>query len=256
QAVGGYRHALDLLRRLPPDAARDAREMSLQSELMTSLYATDGPGAAELETIAARIDSLSRSGKTTPALLTSLFGLIAFCITRADLGRAEEACQRALQRAAEMESGAFFAEVARGLFGFIQHRRGLLAAAVPNLEAGAALPLIGASGMMEPSTACASDLGFTLLLMGELRRGLEMMRALTRPAIRRRSSTRRRTCCASARSSKIARSSAPSPPRCASSASVWRHLALPPTHAWPTAGCKCVTVTPTASSSSERGGRF
>src|SRR5262249_42176769 len=70
----------------------------------------------------------------------------------------------------------FFAEVARGLFGFIQHRRGRLAAAVPNLEAGAALPLIGASGMMEPSTACASDLGFTLLLMGELRRGLEVMR--------------------------------------------------------------------------------
>src|SRR5262245_40136009 len=121
QAVAGYRHALDLLRRLPPDAARDALEMRLQSELITSLYATDGPGAAELETIAARIDSLSRSSAATPALLTSLFGLIAFCITRADLGRAEDACQRALQRAAELESGAFFADVARGLFGFTQH---------------------------------------------------------------------------------------------------------------------------------------
>ncbi|HYD50081.1 MAG TPA: hypothetical protein VEB21_17110, partial [Terriglobales bacterium] len=33
-----------------------------------------------------------------------------------------------------------------------------------------------ASGMMEPSTACASDLGFTLVLMGELRRGLATMR--------------------------------------------------------------------------------
>ncbi|MDX2166016.1 MAG: AAA family ATPase, partial [Deltaproteobacteria bacterium] len=176
QAVTGYRHALALLRRLPPDAARDAREMSLQSELITSLYATDGPGAAELESIAARIDALSRSGAATPALLTSLFGLIAFCITRADLGRAEDTCRRALQRAAEMEEGAFFVDVARGLSGFVQHRRGRLAAAIPDLEAGAALPLIGASGMLEPSTACASDLGFTLVLMGELQRGLAMMR--------------------------------------------------------------------------------
>src|SRR5262249_56512597 len=109
----GYRHALDLLRRLPHDDGHDAREMSLQSELITSLYATEGPGAAELETIAARIDALSRSGKTTPALLTSLFGLIAFCITRADLGRAEDACQRALQRASELESRPVFVDLAR-----------------------------------------------------------------------------------------------------------------------------------------------
>ena len=98
QAVAGYRHALDLLRRLPPDAGRDALEMSLQSELITGLYATAGPGAAELETIAARIDSLSRSGAATPALLTSLFGLIAFCITRADLGRAEVPARAATPR--------------------------------------------------------------------------------------------------------------------------------------------------------------
>lgn len=176
QAVAGYRRALDLLRRLPAGAARDAREIGLQSELITSLYATAGPGAAELEAIAARIDVLSRDGETTPALLNSLFGLIGFCITRADLGRAEDACQQVLRRAAHVEWGAFYADVARGLYGFTQHRRGRLAAAVPYLEAGAALPLIGAGGMMEPSTACASDLGFTLVLMGEVRRGLEMMR--------------------------------------------------------------------------------
>lgn len=124
QAVSGYRHALDLLQRLPADAERDACEIGLQSELITSLYATEGPGAAEFEAIAARIDALSRGGETTPALLNSLFGLIGFCITRADLGRAEEACQQVLQRAARVEWGAFYADVARGLYGFTQHRRG------------------------------------------------------------------------------------------------------------------------------------
>ncbi|HYD49422.1 MAG TPA: AAA family ATPase, partial [Terriglobales bacterium] len=113
QAVTGFRHALDLMRRLPAGAARDAREIGLQSELITSLYATAGPGDAELEAIAVRIEELSHRGETTPPLLNSLFGLIGFYITRAELGRAEEACQQALQRAAEVEWGSFFADVAR-----------------------------------------------------------------------------------------------------------------------------------------------
>jgi DNA-binding winged helix-turn-helix (wHTH) protein/tetratricopeptide (TPR) repeat protein len=175
QAAAQLRHALDLLGRLPASAGRDAREIDLQSELITTIYSTDGPGAAELERIASRIDVLSQDGETTPALLNSLFGLIGLSLTRGDLPRAEAACARARQRAADA-GWSFYADVARGLFGFTQHRRGHFTAAIPELEAGAALPLVGASGMMEPSIGCASDLGFTHVVLGELRRGLAIAR--------------------------------------------------------------------------------
>src|SRR4030095_327461 len=116
QAVAQLRHALDLLRRLPASAERDAREIDLQSRLSTCVFSMDGPGAAELEDISGRIETLSRTGETTPALLTSLFALIALCITRGDLARAEEACERVVQRASVVEWGEFFVNVARGLF--------------------------------------------------------------------------------------------------------------------------------------------
>lgn len=175
QAAVQLRHALDLLARLPASLERDAREIEIQSALVACIFSTDGPGAAEIEDIAVRIDSLSQTGATTPAYFTSLFGLIGLCITRADLPRAEQLCTRVLERAARVEWGGFFADVARGLSGFTQHRRGHLDAAIPNLTAGAALPMIGASGIAEPSVIHASDLGFTLVLQGELARGLAML---------------------------------------------------------------------------------
>jgi len=178
QAVGQYRHAIALLLRLPPGAERDAREIGLQSELVSCVFSTEGPGAAELEAIAARIETLSSTGVTTPGLLTSLFGLIALCITRGDLDRAEALCERALARASEVADAAeLFTNVARGLFGLTQHRRGRFAAAIPHLTAGAALPLLGAVAMNEPSTVYACELGFSRFLMGELRHGLETMQA-------------------------------------------------------------------------------
>jgi DNA-binding winged helix-turn-helix (wHTH) protein/tetratricopeptide (TPR) repeat protein len=176
QAIAQFRHGLALLRRIPAGDARDAREIELQSELIACIFSTDGPGAAEIAEIAVRIDTLTKTGETTLALLNSLIGLTAFCITRGDLQRAEEACERTLQRAASVEWGAFFANVARGLTGFTQYRRGRLNAAIPNLTIGAALPVLGASSMMEPSLGCASDLAFTLVLQGELARGLALLR--------------------------------------------------------------------------------
>jgi len=178
QAASQYRHAIDLLRRIPAGAERDTREIQLQSELVSCVFSTEGPGAAELEAIAERIETLSSAGVTTPGLLTSLFGLIALCLTRGELDRAEALCERALARASEVGDGAeFFTNAARGLFGFTQHRRGRFAAAIPHLTAGAALPLIGAVAMNEPSTVYACDLGFSRFLAGELRRGLETMQA-------------------------------------------------------------------------------
>ena len=175
QAVAQLRHALDLLRRLPAGVERDAQEIGLQAELITSVFSSDGPGAAEIEEIAVRIDALAASGETTPALLTSMFASIGLSLTRSDLDRAEQLCERALRRASTVEWGEFFAKVSRGLLGFAQYRRGRLAEAIPNLTAGTELPLVGASGMMEPATGCASDLGMTLILAGELRRGLDLM---------------------------------------------------------------------------------
>ncbi|MBY0274566.1 AAA family ATPase [Candidatus Binatia bacterium] len=174
QALAQYRHALDLLRRLPPGVERDAREIGLQSELVTTIFSTTGPGSAEIEDIAARIEVLTCASETTPALLNALFGLIALYITRGDLARAEPLCQLVLERSVA-KTWSFQADVARGLLGFTQFRSGRLAEAIPNLTAGAALLLIGASGMMEPSTGFESDLGLALFVTGELRRGLELL---------------------------------------------------------------------------------
>jgi len=176
QAAAQLRHALDLLARLPDGVERDAREIELQSALVACVFSTDGPGAGELEDIAVRIETLSRTGETTVAFFNALFGLIAQCITRGDLARAGQLCERVLERAAQVEWGAFFANVGRGLTGFTQHRRGELDAAVPNLTVGAALPMLGATGIAEPSVIYASDLGFTLILQGELARGLALLR--------------------------------------------------------------------------------
>jgi len=176
QAAAQYRHAIDLLRRLPAGPERDAREMDLQSGLVGCVFSVSGPGSAELEAIAARMDALSSTGPTTPALLNSMFGLIAVCITRGDLDRAEGLCERALTRAAELGDGApFFTAVARGLVGFTQHRRGQFNDAIPNLTAGAALPVLGTITMAEPSMIFATDLGFSRFLLGELRAGLDAM---------------------------------------------------------------------------------
>lgn len=175
QAAAQYRHALALLRRLPPSVERDASEIGLLSELVTTVFSTTGPGASEIEDIAVRIEGLSSAGETTPALLNALFGLIALCITRGELGRADALCERVLRRASETEWGAFHADVARGLIGFTRFRRGQLAPAIENLTIGAALPLIGAVAMMEPSTGFESDLGLALFVSGELRRGLETL---------------------------------------------------------------------------------
>src|SRR5262249_11411977 len=150
QAVAQYRHALDVLRRLPAGTERDAREINLQSELITTVFSRSGPGSGEIEDIAGRIETLSSAGETTPALLNALFGLIALCITRGDLGRAEALCERVLQRAADVEWGAFPAAVARGLLGFTQLRGGSLAAAIPNLPARPALPPLRPIRLLDP----------------------------------------------------------------------------------------------------------
>jgi tetratricopeptide (TPR) repeat protein len=172
QAAAQYRHAL--LQRLPASPERDAQEMNLQSELVGCVFSSDGPGSTELESIAVRIDALSRTGATTPALLNSLFGLIALCITRGDLDRAETLCERALARAPEIpDAGGFFTDAARGLLGFTHLRRGRFADAIPHLRDGAALPVVGAVGMAEPSIVYASDLGLSLFLAG----GLAALRA-------------------------------------------------------------------------------
>lgn len=176
QAAGQLRHALDLLARLPDGVERDAREIELQSALVACVFSTDGPGADELEDIAVRIETLSRTGETTVAFFNALFGLIAQCITRGDLARAGQLCERVRERAAQVAWGEFFANVGRGLTGFTQHRRGELDAAVPNLTAGAALPMLAATGIAEPSVIYASDLGFTLILQGQLARGLAVLR--------------------------------------------------------------------------------
>jgi len=176
QAAAQYRHALDLLRRLPPGKERDAREIVLQSDLLLTVASTSGPGSAEIEDIAVRIDTLSSAGETTPAALNAVLALVSLYISRGNLERGEALGERARLSATAAEWGGFHAVVAGGLRGFAQLLRGRSAEAIPNLTAGAELPLIGAALMMEPSTANESHLGLALVVTGDLQRGLETLR--------------------------------------------------------------------------------
>src|SRR5690606_33950706 len=128
QAAAHYRQAIELLRRLPASAGRDEREIHLQSDLATTVFAMHGPGAEQLEAIGSRIETLSGMAETTPALLRVLLGLISAGLSRGNLGRAEALCARVLERATPVAACALEADVARSLLGFTQQRRGNLAA--------------------------------------------------------------------------------------------------------------------------------
>ena len=84
EAVTQSRHGLDLLQRLPDDAARTRKELELQSTLAAALVATVGNAAVETGQAYARARTLCEQLGDTTTLVPVLSGLSTYHQTRSD----------------------------------------------------------------------------------------------------------------------------------------------------------------------------
>jgi DNA-binding winged helix-turn-helix (wHTH) protein/predicted ATPase len=98
--------ALELLTTLPDTAERDQQEVRLQIALGTSLMATKGFAAPEIEHAYARVLVLCQQREETPRLFPALGGLCAFYLERAELQTAHELAEQMLAIATRAQDRA------------------------------------------------------------------------------------------------------------------------------------------------------
>jgi DNA-binding winged helix-turn-helix (wHTH) protein/predicted ATPase len=89
-----YRRALVLLDKLPAGDERDEREVALRIGLGSVLMQTSGWGAPEVEAVYARVRELSEARGPGQPLLSALWNLWIFHITRGDLDEARSLADR------------------------------------------------------------------------------------------------------------------------------------------------------------------
>ena len=89
-----YRRALALLERLPASPGRDEREIALRIGLGHVLMQTSGWGAPELDVVYARIRELAATRGSDPPLLSALWNLWIYSITRGELRDARDLADR------------------------------------------------------------------------------------------------------------------------------------------------------------------
>jgi predicted ATPase/DNA-binding winged helix-turn-helix (wHTH) protein len=97
EAVGLARRGLQLLGRLPDTPERAEQELSLQVTLGMPLIATEGYAAEAVGAVYTRARVLCQQMGETPDLSEVLWGLWAFHILRAELGKAREIAEEFLR---------------------------------------------------------------------------------------------------------------------------------------------------------------
>jgi predicted ATPase/DNA-binding winged helix-turn-helix (wHTH) protein len=97
EAVGLARRGLELLRRLPDTPERAAQELCLHLTLGMPLIATEGYAAEAVGVVYMRARELCQQMGETPDLSEVLWGLWAFHILRAELGKAREIAEEFLR---------------------------------------------------------------------------------------------------------------------------------------------------------------
>ena len=97
EAVGLARRGLELLGRLPDTPERAEQELSLHLTLGMPLIATEGYAAEAVGVVYARARELCQQMAETPDLSEVLWGLWAFHILRAELGKAREIAEEFLR---------------------------------------------------------------------------------------------------------------------------------------------------------------
>src|SRR6185369_14012375 len=96
EAVGLARRGLELMGRLPDTRERAEQELSLQLTLGVPLIATEGYAAAAVGSVYTRARDLCQQLGGTPDVSEALWGLRAFYISRAELGKAREIAEEFL----------------------------------------------------------------------------------------------------------------------------------------------------------------
>jgi predicted ATPase/class 3 adenylate cyclase len=103
EAVQHYTRGLELLRCLPDAAARDQRELTLQTGYGTAMAATKGLAAPEVEQAFTRAHTLCQQIGDTPQLFPVLWGLRIFYMARGDLRTAHAMAQTLFERARQQQ---------------------------------------------------------------------------------------------------------------------------------------------------------
>src|SRR5262249_46851767 len=106
EAVKHLTKALELLHLLPDTPERAQQELALQLALMTSLTATKGYAASEVEQACNRARELCQRENENPQLFRVLCGLYSFYMQRAALQTARELSEQLLNLAQNAQDAA------------------------------------------------------------------------------------------------------------------------------------------------------
>ncbi|MGH7353191.1 MAG: sigma 54-interacting transcriptional regulator [Candidatus Rokuibacteriota bacterium] len=170
-AVAHLTRALELIERAPDEPARAQQELGVLLALATSLSATRGYGATDVERALGRARVLAERLGESPEIIPVRFGLWRFYFARADLRVADELARGLLGDADRQEPGVNrAAHVAAGLTKFYLGEFGPArehlerALGFSSLDEGAATLAFG----QDMRVAARGFLGWTLAISGEL----------------------------------------------------------------------------------------
>jgi predicted ATPase/class 3 adenylate cyclase len=138
EAISHFTRGLDLLQALPETPERIEREYALQMALGVSLMNTRGYAAPEVEPVFRRARQLAQQTADTPMLVSVLYGLWIFHVTRADYRAALELGNEAFGLAQRVQDPALLV-VAHGMLDVAFLYSGDIVEALDHCERGAAL---------------------------------------------------------------------------------------------------------------------
>jgi predicted ATPase/DNA-binding winged helix-turn-helix (wHTH) protein len=171
EAVGHFTRSLEVLKTLPATPERNQQELTLHIALGAALLVTKGHASPEVEHTYAKAYTLCQQGGETPQLVTALFGLWRYYVTRAQLHTAQELGETLLRLAQRAHDPAL-SVIAHNALGLTQFCLGALPAARLHLEEGIArytpdqrhTPAFHAG--QDPGVACRVYAARTLWLLG------------------------------------------------------------------------------------------
>jgi predicted ATPase len=161
EAISHLTRGLDVLEALPETPERIEREYALQMALGVSLMNTRGYAAPEVEPAFRRARQLARQMADTPKLVSVLYGLWLFHVTRADYRAALELGNEAFGLAQGVQDPALLV-VAHGMLVVAFLYSGDIMEALDHCERGAALY----DRQQHPFfvSSCGKDLGVAVAL--------------------------------------------------------------------------------------------
>ena len=193
EAAGHLTRGLEMLKTLPATPERTQHELVLHLALGEALQITKGNAAPEVEHAYTQAHALCQQVGETPELVTALFGLWRYYVTRSQLHTAQELGETLLRLAQRAHDPAL-SVIAHHALGFTQFCLGALPAARLHLEEAIAhytpdqrhTPAFHVG--QDPGVACRVYAARTLWLLGypdqalvHIREALALAHALSHP---------------------------------------------------------------------------